>query len=234
MILTTPLAGVGGIAFPIRSEGIRVYKGSGKLAGEVLAGSGIGMLVGLLLGLSVSPVVGSVLSGLAALLAAFFGLSTTSRAAGEAEDDIRSQGRVWRLTGFGFVCALAVLVGLFIRANNVLMTSPESRIERWTRAGYSRHLAKEIVAFQELGVAPKGWEVKESTKTRAAIPALFRSEAQSSCETLAEARYANAVERARAFQTYGGKWSDVAAAAQSLSTKNRAALLESVWQLVCE
>jgi len=203
----------------------------GSAAAEALAGSGIGLLVGLLLGLSVSEVVGSVLAGLAALLGAFFGLSEIPKPAGEGTG---SQGRPWRLAGFGFVCALAVLAGLFIRANNVLTASPEDRISRWTQAGYPLESARQLVAFQELGVAPKGWEVKESAKVRAASSALFASEALGSCQALAKTRYANARERGRGFQEQGGKWAAVAAAADSLSEQQREVMLEAVWQFVCE
>lgn len=207
----------------------------GIITREIIAGSGIGLLVGLLLGLSVSQVVGSVLSGLAALLGAFLGLYDRQKSGEQARaDDNRSAPRAWRIAAFGFVCALAVIAGVLIRTNNLLTISLEDRIAKWTQAGYPGEIAREIVAFQELGIAPKEWKIADSAKTRAFSSALFSAKRQSSCDDLDADRYANTDERLNAFIEEGAQWKIVAETVKKLGEPDRYEMLEAIWQLVCE
>lgn len=207
----------------------------GIMTREIIAGSGIGLLVGLLLGLSVSEVVGSVLSGLAALLGAFFGLYERQKSGEEAKAyDSRSGPRAWRIAAFGFICAFAVIAGILIRTNNLLSISLEDRIAQWTQAGYPGEIAREIVAFQELGITPKKWNIADSAKTRAYSSALFSAKRQSSCDELDADRYANTEERLNAFIEESAQWKIVAEAAKKLREPDRNEMLEAIWQLVCE
>jgi hypothetical protein len=202
---------------------------------EILAGSGIGLLVGLLLGLSVSEVVGSVLSGLAALLGAFFGLYDSQKPnAKEGDGDSQRESRSWRIAAFGFICAFAVVAGILIRSHNLLSISIEDRIATWTQAGYEPEEAREIVVFQELGIAADDWNITDSAKTRSSSSALFSQNKQSDCDDLDKDRFASVEERAYAFKDVGAQWKIIAERAEKLDKTDQGEILEAAWELACK
>lgn len=201
---------------------------------DVLAGISIGVLVGLLVGLSASQVVGSVLSGVLAIVGAYLGLAVKPTAPDipVAQHD-NQRGYLWRVAAFGLACALAVLVGLVIRANNLLMESPASRVQRWVQAGLTPDQAREAVLFQELGIAPQSWQIKDEAKAKSSVSALFSTEASTGCSSLARSRFANPLERANAFALHGPKWGAIAQSTALMEPKQRDELLEAAWQLLC-
>lgn len=108
-----------------------------------LAGAGMGGLTGLLVGLSVNSVAGGILTAIAAILAAVLGLKGD-----------QGVGNSMRMFGFGLVCVMGLLAGIFIRGNDTLSQSVSDRVQNWTAAGYDAKTAREYAAWQILGAKP--------------------------------------------------------------------------------
>jgi hypothetical protein len=134
------------------------------LAAEVVAGSGLGLLVGLLLALSVSPVVGGVISALTVLIGGFFGLTPSS-----------GPDRAWRIGSFGFACAVGVLAGLALRTGNQFAPSLQRQSQDWQQAGATRQEAVAFLAYEHLGIKPSGGEPGDAPKPVAGQAVLFAS-----------------------------------------------------------
>jgi hypothetical protein len=111
---------------------------------DLVVGGAMGMLLGILVGLSRSPVVGEITAALAALLVAFFGFK--SDAASPA-----APGNLRRIGAFCVAFALFVLLAVWIRANDLLASTPTKRVAAWTSAGFSEHDARALVAAQSTG-----------------------------------------------------------------------------------
>ena len=193
------------------------------------------MLIGLLVGLSVSEVVAAVISGLVALLAAFLGFRSDLRQQSTGDSSATATGpSVWRASGFALVGSIALLIGLVIRTHNLLGRTPTEQVTSWTKAGYSPEVAREIVAYQMLGVT--GERLHPSTQNRVATAAgsyLFSGEASSECSDLSASRYADAQQRANAFVITGGKWKAVGNSVRDLEPSRQAEVLEAAWTLAC-
>src|SRR5690349_12202869 len=104
---------------------------------EIVAGSGLGLLVGLLLSLSVSPVVGGVISELTVLLGAFFGLTPST-----------GPDRAWRIGSFGLACTIGVVAGLALRTGNQFSESIRKQSADWQQAGATKEQAVAFLAYQ--------------------------------------------------------------------------------------
>ena len=133
-----------------------------SLAGEIVAGAGLGLLVGMLLGLSVTQVVGGVVAALSAILAGFFGLS-----------GLAGPVRSWRIGAFGFGCVLGVVAGLAIRSGTLLAPSVASDVQKWQQAGFPPEEARAYVLYERLGVKPGGATIGERPAPNAASNVLF-------------------------------------------------------------
>ena len=129
---------------------------------EIVAGSGLGLLVGVLLSLSVSPVVGGVISALTVLLGAFFGLTPST-----------GPGRAWRIGSFGLACTIGVVAGLALRTGNQFASSLEKQSAEWQRAGATKEQALAFLAYERLGIRPRGAELGEAPKPTARQAVLF-------------------------------------------------------------
>jgi hypothetical protein len=201
--------------------------------GEVLAGAGIGLLVGLLIGLSVSEVVGSVIAGLVALLAGFFGLR--SNGGGDGGPAVLKPANMARIAAFGFVCAAAVILGLAVRAHNLLGSRPADLRDRWVEAGFDEETARQLTAFQLVGAAPGSMQVSQPPEgSRSLASVLFAGEAQGRCPDLAEGVAPSPAERLNAFALAGGAWQVVAVAVEPFPDSDREAALQRAWQSLCE
>jgi hypothetical protein len=203
---------------------------------DFLAGAGIGILVGLLIGLSVSEVVGSVIAGLTALLAAFFGLNLKMSSITGKESPERSPLQTWRIIGFSFLCSAAVLAGVYIRTHNLLGQTPTQSLKAWTDTGFSTEIAREIVAFQKLGVIPKDWEVSPKPGPSPMETVLFFEIAQEDlirCQNLEKERYASAIERAIAFRQEGGIWQRIGEAIEGIPEEKQEVIMDFFWELIC-
>lgn len=200
---------------------------------DMLAGGSIGVLVGLLVGLSASPVVASVLSGVLAVVGAYLGLSSPAVATDAARFE-RSRAQAWRIATFGIACTLAVLGGLAVRANNLLVAPPADRVQRWVKAGLTPEQAREAVLIQDIGAVPRGWQPMGGGQARPSSSALFSSETAPTCARLTRSLYPDPAERAKAFALQGPQWAAIAQVATPLDTAQRDVLLDAAWRLVCE
>jgi hypothetical protein len=129
---------------------------------EIVAGSGLGLLVGLLLALSVSPVVGGVISALTVLLGGFFGLAPSG-----------GSDRAWRIGSFGVACAIGVVCGLALRTGDQFAASLKKQSDDWQQAGATKEEAVAYLAFQHLGIKPAGRELGEAPKPSSGQVVLF-------------------------------------------------------------
>ena len=147
--------------------------GPGRVIAQAFPSVGIGLLVGLLVGMSVSPVVAGVLTSLGGLLAGLLGLQPSGEPDSEAGAWSRLRVSGVRIGAFGFACVAGVLLGLYIRTNDVFAVPVERQIATWTDAGYSKEDAKQFVAYQKLGLKPEGREVAQTDLSKAQASVLY-------------------------------------------------------------
>ncbi|MFZ0391504.1 MAG: hypothetical protein WAN36_13680, partial [Calditrichia bacterium] len=162
---------------------------------QIFSGAGMGLLVGIIVGLSVSEVVSIILGALAALLAAFLGLQDQQCAKKQEGEPAAAFNRT-RMVGlragsFGIACAVAILLGVFLRTHNVLSSniSLKEQVALWQQAGYDKKDALQYVAYQRLKILPESMEVKSGSEavpeSRASLGVLFSGEGtQNFCNDL--------------------------------------------------
>lgn len=204
----------------------------GELVRNLFSGMALGSLVGLLVGLATTGVVGAVVGALVAVLASFFGL----KQAGAAQS-----GATMRVLGFSLAAVFGLLVGIFLRADNSFSPSLEERNAQWQKAGFSKQVAAELVAFERLGVLRGDWRVpKESIaaaqeRSRQMSSALFAAEAAASCGVLTGREYPTADAFADAFRAEGGDWRKFASSVPpGLSEADSLAIYAAALSLVCK
>ena len=181
---------------------------------EIIAGSGLGLLVGLLLSLSVSPVVGGVISALTVLLGGFFGLTPST-----------GPDRAWRIGSFGFACALGVVAGLALRTGNQFAASLERQSKDWQQAGATKEEAVAYLAYERLGIKPAGRELGEAPKPTSARPVLFSGRTDV-CGKLGGVRQPEA--QLAILKQANAPFDAVAAAAEAVPSATQAALAAAV------
>lgn len=115
---------------------------------EVFSGIGLGLLVGLIIGLSIAEVSGIILGALTSLLAVFFGLKPEGESGNSKSITIGS---------FSFSCVIAICIGLFMRANNVLTPSIENEVKEYQLANFDNAEIKQIILLKKLGIVPQGY-----------------------------------------------------------------------------
>jgi hypothetical protein len=191
----------------------------------------LGALVGLLVGLATTGVVGAVVGALVAVLASFFGLK---------EGGAVQSGATMRVLGFSLAAVVGLLAGIFLRADNSFSPSLEERNAQWQKAGFSKQLAAELVAFERLGVLRGDWRVPEESiaaaqdRSRQMSSALFAAEAAKSCGVLTGREYPTADAFADAFRAEDGEWRKFASSVSAdLPEKDRLAIYAAALTLVC-
>jgi len=190
----------------------------------LLAGAGMGALTGLLVGLSVNSVAGGILTGIAALLAAVLGLRT-----GKGGEE-QGTGDPMRMFGFGALCVVGLLAGIFIRGNDTLSQSVSDRVAQWTDAGYDATIAREYAAWQILGVKPEsvGDIVAPAKDVRSSV--LFAGDAES-CRALDPA--GKSVQGWLGLASAEGEdWSLARAFVERSGDK--AAAMRAAWEAMCD
>lgn len=191
---------------------------------DFLTGGAIGGLVGLLLGLAVSETVGAVAAALAALLAAFFGLSERAPALPAAAP--------LRIGGFAVGAAAFVALGVHLRATDALGASEAARMAAWRGIGFSAEAARDLVAFEKLGLAPPG-RAAAALPAPARTTALFNAEAAAGCAVLAQPVYGSTAALRAAFGAEGGDWARFAAALPERDETAQQDLMRAALALVC-
>lgn len=193
-------------------------------------GAALGLFLGLLIGLSASQVVAGVVTGLVAILGALFGLRS------EAASGPLPGGNAGRVAGFAVAGTLAVVVGLVARTHGWLEPSPAHIRERWQAAGFSENDARDLAAFERLGLVPAGRQAGEAKTAAARTGALFANAADNdACDALLARSYGSAAAMAGAMQAEGGVWAKLAASvAADLDDAARLAALKAAVSALCE
>jgi len=108
--------------------------------------------MGLIIGLSVSPVVKSILGTLAGLLGVFLGLQENLFGKAKQSADALSPIVLssLRAGSFGLTCAIAILIGLYIRTNDSIGLTPKQQVQKWVDAGYPDSLALELALVEKM------------------------------------------------------------------------------------
>jgi hypothetical protein len=201
---------------------------------QFLAGGAIGLLLGLLVGLSSSHVVATVVGAVSGGLLILLGLTPSGKGATPTTDP--STG--WRLTGFGIVCALSLLLSVWIRAHHLLTPPIKNQVKELTDVGYSPDDARAWVAYVDSGVLMGGASVapdKGSGGTAgSASSLLFSSRGKvDPCGLFTAERFKNQEEEINALQLEGGVWASYASYVEQLDPAGRNAALDSPKKLFC-
>ncbi|RMD97569.1 MAG: hypothetical protein D6814_09235 [Calditrichaeota bacterium] len=154
----------------------------------------MGLLVGLIVGMSVSPVVSVILGALAALLAAFLGLQPGSPEATSTFSRLQQNGL--KAGSFGFACVAGIVLGLFIRTNDVFSPPLTRQLNDWKKAGYSEDYARELIVFRKIGIKPNSKDIQITDIQKGQTNALFSGKSQTDlCFELSPDRYGNEVDK---------------------------------------
>lgn len=150
-------------------------------AATILAGTGMGLLLGIIMGLSVSEVVKVIMASLTALLGVFLGFDKRSFSA-MSEEEFRKDKQETLLTAlragsFGLAVVAGILLGMWVRTNDIFTPSVKSQVKEWTDAGYDEKYALKLVAYQRLAINPTTGELGERTEVqRQGSSSLFSAE----------------------------------------------------------
>lgn len=117
---------------------------------EILAGISMGALVGVVIGLSATEVTGIILGALTSLLVSFFGLKPKSG---------NGNGNLLIISSFCISCAMCVLIGLYMRVNNVLSQSIDSDLGFYKKAGFTTEEIKDVILLTRFGIVPNTYSV---------------------------------------------------------------------------
>jgi hypothetical protein len=199
----------------------------------VAAGLSTGLLLGLLIGLSTSPVAAVVVGSLVTLAAAFLGFKSPGMEEAVGANRRDSAMRRWGVAALALSCVGGVLVGVAIRAGDLLSPTPARLVHRFTEAGYSPEQARAIVALRVAGLVPKDATVRDPGSedlTRRSV--LFAAEAQT-CQDLNPENHPDAANVRQAFANAGGQWAAFAGALKDVNPTSHRLLLEEAWRLKC-
>jgi hypothetical protein len=155
---------------------------------QILSGAALGAITGLLIGLSVSPVVATVLGSITAALGALLGFQNANEAAARGSDV--------RLAFFGFSCAIALFVGLYLRTHNslspkrpeVTSASLDREFKIWrSLPGISDEQASSLVIYRYLNIVPSSMQIggvapEATEQVRAANTFLFAAKRSGNVE----------------------------------------------------
>ena len=199
-----------------------------RLPFHVAIGGALGLCVGVLMGMTTAPVVGTVVGALAALFATVFGVK---------DQDLSSFGRIG---GFGAMCVLGVVAGLYLRAHNSLGISAGQQVEEWRSAGFADSVARSIVLYRELGVLVNARGELVTTDRSAKIPpprdvsAHLSALSVEECANMDPSQFGN--DPAKVIVSYansGGGWAQLADALGGLPPARQAPLIRAAYSLAC-
>jgi hypothetical protein len=207
----------------------RIAAPTPRLGLQIAIGGALGLCVGTLMGMTTAPVVGTVVGALAALFATIFGVK---------DQDLSTFGRIG---GFGVLCVLGVVAGIYLRTHNSLGISAGQQVAEWRAAGFTEDVARSIVLYKELGVLvdPSGGltttQRAEKIVPQPSLTATTLSSAGAEeCADMAPSRFGD--DPARIVQSYkaaGGEWETLATAIATLPPANQSALIHAAYDLAC-
>lgn len=209
------------------------------------SGAGIGLIVGLLLALSVSSVVGPVVTSIAALLAAYFGLTSIDTTNNIPTDQAEKNGYRLRISNqrigsFGFACVIGILIGIFLRTHNLLGISVSDKYENWVKIGVEPVVARSLTIYEETGIIDDKIKLQSIASPQAKPESnlreqtiLFRAE-EEDCDRLLPSRYGSTMDIIKVWQESRGKWEELANTVQEKYPESQQRkILDAYWQLIC-
>lgn len=209
---------------------------SGTVWTQVFSGIGLGLLLGLIAGMSVSPVVQTILGALITVVTGFLSVQGGEGDSGSFFDRIKVNEL--RIGSFGVAAVVGILLGMTVRSNDLLSGSIEYQVQRWTAAGYEKSDALKYVAFEKLGIMPKGVDVAVGDMQKAKSSSLFTELSKIDlCAELDPARYGR--KSVEVLAAYRQQQNDqLKAFADQVekqgSPEHQLAVLEANWKLLCE
>jgi hypothetical protein len=195
---------------------------------HIAIGGALGLCVGILMGMTTAPVVGTIIGALAALFATIFGVKN---------EDLSSFGRIG---GFGALCVLGVVGGIYLRTHNSLGISAGQQVAEWTAAGFTEPVARSIVLYKQLGVLANAKGELSTTSRAEKISATnltttsLSGRAADECANMAPSQYGD--DPARIISSYkavGGQWATLASALDSLPAPKQKKLIHAAYDLGC-
>ena len=194
------------------------------------AGAGIGTLIGILVGLSGSPVVAAAVGSLLGVLAAFLGFSAPATQSGDAGASER-RARNAAVVSFGFAAAFSALLGIYLRANDVLSPAPATRVAAWLKADYPPETARALAALELTGLVPPGAGVEEG-RVRTTSTLLYSGNREP-CDKLDPASLLDAASWQLAVGQVGGAWEELGRAVARLPESEQVNILTASWRVSC-
>jgi hypothetical protein len=189
-----------------------------------LAGASLGLLVGAMLGLSASPIVASVVAALLAVVTTFFGLGGTM-------SGMSAQVSTERVMAFSLAMLLASIGGIYMRTHGMLSPTPSERVAAWTAAKYPVERARELAAFETLGLLPAGSETKGDTPNGSTV--FFSNGSSGDCSALKADRFTNPADRLQALINSGAPWSALNPQMLPDDPVRLSAMLDGAWMVAC-
>ncbi|MEO8620022.1 MAG: hypothetical protein ABI625_03080 [bacterium] len=178
--------------------------------------------------MTTAPVVGTIIGALAALFATIFGVK---------DQDLSSFARIG---GFGALCVLGVMGGIYLRAHNSLGTNAGQQVAEWTAAGYTLPVARAIVLYRELGVlvGPRG-ELTTTSRAEKVSAASLTSTSLSGkgaeeCANMAPSQFGDDPAKIIAsYRATGDGWQNLAAALDNVPVAAQKQLIHAAYDLAC-
>lgn len=141
-----------------------------RLTAAILNGMGVGLLLGLLLGLAVSPVVSGIIGTLSSLLVVLLGLN----------DKYLTIVKGLRIGAFGLFAVAGIVLGIYIRAHNLLSPTTVDLRTEYRAAGFDSTQSLYYVARRVFNYVPPGWFGTDANPTAQANGANATAQAATS------------------------------------------------------
>jgi len=207
-----------------------------RTLGHAVAGAGLGLCVGVLVGLTTSPVVGTVIGALAALFATIFG--GQSALPGGGAQNPPDTSAFARIGAFGALCTVGVLVGITIRAHNLLGETTVAEVNALQQAGFSKPVALQMVMYRTFGLVLKeGDQLQPAEKgppPNVNQSSLSAGPAASECRHYGTDQYRDEPAAiVSSWQKAGGDWAAVADAVRGMPPDKQLAVAKAAWSLAC-
>jgi hypothetical protein len=207
-----------------------------RVLAHAFAGGGLGLCVGVLMGMTTTAVVATVIGALTALFATIFGDQVgRSTDAGAPRDPARFA----RIGAFGALCTVGALVGVSIRAHNLLGETPAVEVAGLEAAGFSRPVALQLYMYRTFGLLQAD-DQRLHPATNAPPPANVNQSTLSAGPAASECRQRDTKQYGddpaaivASWKKAGGDWATVADALAGSPPDKQLAMAKAAWSLAC-
>lgn len=207
---------------------------------NAVAGGAIGLLVGIAAGLSTAPVIAVIVGAISAGLLILLGLKKQNPATEETGNGEAGAREVVRITAFGIVCTLALILGVLVRAHDMLAPSAHKLEQNWKDAGFSEDQAREIVLYEKLGLTSAkgegkggGFVAHREGLAGAQSSGLFAAPSTSVCPYFDRHNYSSTDDMLNAMKLQGGALEKFAKSVEQLSAVQRDEVVDAVGGVLC-